>query len=313
MVRIVETTSQSWKNMTHITNSDLVKHVLLALFNVVSRRTSASFSLMVLTDILKTLEKKFVFLEYVKIKKSIYVEGSDDIIDVLFDMDDVGHDEIAKAIESFIRIASMNMKNEEAGFYFITELKNQIKDRHVSELKKYGVDIDLIQLEQHCLYKQSGRKISLNRPHHEKFKPEEEKHSKYVGLMKYSWDKVAFWEYDNNICTIYNKKGNVLDKLPLDKIVKDYMMEMTGFDEVPLDTNKLVEISEKEYEFIQMLYSKDMDAETAMHLMHISREELSLIIRKLLVYEVLQYVSYDEVMLTKIGITVLAGKQKKRS
>ena len=84
---------------------------------------------------------------------------------------------------------------------------------------------------------------------------------------------------------------------------------MTGFDELPLNSDKIVELNEKEYEFIQLLYSKDLDAEEAMQLLDITRGELSIIIRKLLVYEILQYISYDVVMLTESGVKVLVNKK----
>ena len=85
-------------------------------------------------------------------------------------------------------------------------------------------------------------------------------------------------------------------------------MKLTGFEKLPSNTDRYAEINDKEYEFLQMLYSRDMDAETATRLLHISREEMNTIIRKLLVYEVLQYVSYDEIELTETGITILTQK-----
>ena len=46
-----------------------------------------------------------------------------------------------------------------------------------------------------------------------------------------------------------------------------------------------------------------------MHLLRISREELSTIVRKLLVYEILQYISYDMVMLTENSVDTLVDKK----
>ena len=52
-------------------------------------------------------------------------------------------------------------------------------------------------------------------------------HGIYVSLLAYNRNNIGFWKYKNNICTIFDKKGNVLDKLPLDKIIKDYMIKIT--------------------------------------------------------------------------------------
>ncbi len=295
--------------MSGFSNSELLKHVFSTLYNIVSRRTSSSYSAMILTDIINTLEDKFIFLRYIKVKESIYTDDKDDIIEIFLDIDSINQQEIAKAIESIIRVTGMNIKNGKAGLYLINELKSQLDYRYISQIKKHGIDLDLIQLEQHYYYKQKKSKKPFKNPSQENKSKNMDK--KYISLLNYTWDNVAFWEYNDNICTIYNKKGEVLDKLPLDKIIKDYMMEMTGFDQVPENSKKLVELNEKEYDFLQMLFSRDMDTETARHLLHVSRKELGIIIRKLLVYEVLQYVSYDEIELTDNAITLLTDKQKR--
>lgn len=186
---------------------------------------------------------------------------------------------LGKAIESIIRIACLNMKDKNAGLYLISELKEKIKQKYISALKSRGVDIDLIQIEQHFLYKQRKIKISLQESY-KKIKSKDDASSSFASLINFAWEKVAFWEYQDSVCTIYDKKGHILDRLPLDKIVKDYLLEFTGFDEIPLNSDKIVELNEKEYEFIQLLYSKDLDAEEARKLLNLSSGELSIIIRK---------------------------------
>ena len=297
--------------MDNITNSDVIKHVLNGIFKTTSRRTSKDFSIVIIRDIIQTLQEKFDFLKGVKLRAYRYSEEDNNIVNIWFDIDTVDSAEIAKAIESIIRVISMNMKNEKAGLYVITELKKHVEDRYVSWLKKNGVDLDLIQLEQHHLYKQEKKKKLLPRSF-QGFKSNEKDRSSYVSLLNYTWDNVGFWEFKDNICIIYDKKGDVLDRMPLDKIIKDYVMEMTGFDELPLKTDKIVEIDEREYEFLQVLYQRDIDAETAMQLLNISKDELNVIIRKLLVYEVLQYISLNEVMLTENAITLLINKSRKK-
>ena len=296
--------NQDQGNIKDFSNSKLIKHVINGLFTIIKRRTSDSFSVMILTEIINTLEPKFDFLKYIRINKVEYIEDDYNAVTISVDIEDIDSKEIGRAIESIIRVASANMKDKNAGLFIVTELKNQIDDQFIPHLKKIGVDIDLIQIEQHYLYKQGRRKGTVPNSYR-KLQPKDKKKTEYASLLNFTWDKVAFWEYEDNICTIYDKKGKVLDRLPLDKIVKDYIVEMVGFDKLPLNSNKLVELSEKEYEFIKVLFSKDMVAEEAMHLLQISREELSVIIRKLFVFEILQYISYDMVTLTETGIDAL--------
>ena len=306
MVRDVKAKKQAKQNKNQITNSKLYQEVIASLHNIVKRRTSINYSIVVINDIIRTLRERFEFLKNVEVISNQHTEDEDGFIMIDDELDSVDAKEIGRSIESLIRLVSMNMKDKEAGLYFITELKENIKDKYISKLRKLGVDIDLIQREQHFLYKQRKMKVTLPESYQ---KPKREKPSTFASLINFSWDKVAFWEYKDNVCTVYDKKGNVIDKLPLDSIVRDYIIEMTGFDELPLNSEKIVELNEKEYEFVKLLYSKDLDSEEAMHLLKLSREELSIIIRKLLVYEILQYISYDEIMLTDNGIKKLINKQ----
>jgi Mn-dependent DtxR family transcriptional regulator len=55
-----------------------------------------------------------------------------------------------------------------------------------------------------------------------------------------------------------------------------------------------------------------MDAETALHRLKISREELNNIIRKLSQMEMLQYVDFNTVELTDVGIGYLSKKDKNK-
>lgn len=295
--------------ITEYTNSEVLKHILTGLYTIISRRTSRNYSLMILSDILKTLKDKFLFLEFVKIVSYELEEVGEGVVDILLDIDRIDPAEVGRAIESIVRVSSMNMKDKDAGLYIITELKDIINDKYKPDLRRRGVDVDLIQIEQHYSYKQRRRENKVPSGYR-KIKPKIKTQSKFASLANYSWEKVAFWEYEKNICTIYDKKGKILDKVPLDQIIKDYIMEVTGIDKLTENTKKIVELNEKEYEFIQLLYSKDMNAEEARQLLHISERELSIVIRKLLVHEVLQYVEFNTVSLTEIGVNKLIKKQK---
>jgi len=46
---------------TALTNSDLIKNVITALYRTASRRTSSAFAVMIINDILKTLRQKYEY------------------------------------------------------------------------------------------------------------------------------------------------------------------------------------------------------------------------------------------------------------
>ena len=62
-----------------------------------------------------------------------------------------------------------------------------------------------------------------------------------------------------------------------------------------------------------MMYSQDMDAESAAAELHITEEELNKMIHKLAEIEMLQYISYDVVELTETGLSFLSKKDVNKS
>ena len=128
VVKGMKTKSQVKQRKNKISNSDLFKHTINALHITLKRRTSNNYSIMIINDILKTMKDKFDFLKYVKVIKTGHSEDDDEVLNIKDDLDSIDPAEIGKAIESIIRIASMNMKDKNAGLYVITELKEHIKD-----------------------------------------------------------------------------------------------------------------------------------------------------------------------------------------
>lgn len=304
----MNTTADSEQNNTGISNSLLLKYIVNSLYNIIKDKTSENYSIMVIGNIIKTIENKFEFLKYVNVICAGQLENEDGIIHIVGNIDTIDASEVSKAIESIIRITSSSMKDKEARKYFITELKKYIKEPYILELKKHNIDLDKIQSEQD--YDGTEEKSNNSPPnYYYKLKPKDDKLRSFASLLNFAWDKVAFWEYKDNVCIIYDKKGNVLDRLPLDKIIKDYIIEMTGFHEIPLNSHNIVELNDKEYEFINLLYSKNLDAEEAMKLLELDMDQLSDIIRKLLVNEVLKYISYDKLMQSESGIRKLIEKK----
>jgi hypothetical protein len=291
--------------MSEFKNSDVLRGILHALYNVAGRRTSQNFAVTVMGAIAKTLEQKYDFLKYIRIQEG---SSGDSVIDISSDIDSIHPAILGKAIEAIIRVVYMDLKKK-AGFFFITELKKHAGERVISELRNYGVDLDLLQLEQHYLYRRRERKKSSTGD-------KEKKQHDDVGVLGYSWNNVSSWKYDPNskVCVIYGNDGKELDKLNLDVIIRNYIGSLTedGVVESPGDYGEEeIEINEKEFELLKMLYLRDMDAETAIALLHISQKELDSMIRRLLKIEMLHYVSYDEVELTEMGISHLSTKEKK--
>ena len=292
--------------MSKLQNSDLLRNILKAVYITASRRTTPSFAIAVIGAITKTLEQRYNFL-----KNIIFFEegGSEDFIRIDSKINSINSDKIAKAIENIVQIVYMDLR-EKAGFYFIKELMINAGENVISDLKDIGVDLELIQIQQHYLYRRQSKGIK------DKLSKDQGQLDN-VSLLGYSWENVSTWKYDtdNKSCIIYDKNGTELDRLNLDTIVRNYISSISADSSAILsDENreqiKKIDLTKKEFELLNMIQSQDTDFESASTLLHMSQTELNDIIQKLLTLELLNYVSSDEVAITEIGVEYLKGRKK---
>jgi hypothetical protein len=295
--------------MTTVKNSTVVSNILRALYSIASRRTTQSFAATVVGAIVKTLEQNYQFLRYVRVENFEY-GNTGEIISVSSEIDSVNPTEIGKAIEAIIRIVYMDLVGK-TGLFFMKELKQQAGDEIITEMKKYGVDLAILQTEQryihrqHRIRKQQGRESRRSG----------DAHGDDVSLLGYTWRNVGSWKYDpiQKTCVLYNKEGKELDRLNLDTIIESYVTNLTEEYEDPShEYEENVAITDKEIELLKMLYSHDTDAESATVLLHVSKIEFEHMVRRLLQSELLHYVSYNEIELTEEGITFLKETEQEK-
>ena len=295
--------------MVEIRNSILLEAILTAVYNVASRRTSSKFADEAVGSTIKTLEGKYDFLKFVDITKEEINEGGF-AVSVSSDIDTINPMIVGKAIEALIRVVYNDM-NEEAGLYFVNELKENAGKEITSKIIDCEVDLEQLQLEQHYSYRRKERKRAIA----EATRMGKPTHKRPENLIGYTWGKVSHWKHQpgSKYCTLYDKEGNILDRLNLDRIIQNYVERLSGHIDVdPREIEKEIDIYEKEYALLQLLLERDMDAETAMHKLKISREELNNIIRKLSQMEMLQYTDFHTVELTDVGIGYLSKKGLKK-
>ena len=82
-------------------------------------------------------------------------------------------------------------------------------------------------------------------------------------------------------------------------------------EEVPDEIENEFDITEKELELLDLLYTRDMDAESAMVQLHIKQDEFNRLVKRLLQNELLQYTSFNVIELTEVGISYVSNKNKK--
>ena len=186
------------------------------------------------------------------------------------------------------------------------ELKEQAGEQIITELRNYGVDLALLQTEQRYMHRQHRKKKQQVQM---KKIGEAMEHHDDVSLLGYSWKNVGSWKYDplQKTCVLYTKEGRELDRLNLDTIIESYVTNLTEEYEDPSgEYEEEILLTEKEIELLKMLYSRDMDAEIASVVLHVSKIEFEHIVQKLLQSELLHYVSFNEIELTEEGIRFLS-------
>jgi hypothetical protein len=290
--------------MVEIKNSEVLGGILRTLYMVASRRTSQTFAATVIGAIIKTLEQNYDFLRYINIENPEYT-NSEIVINISNEIDTVEPTKIGTAVEAIIRIVYMDLVGK-TGLFFMKELKEQAGEQIITELRNYGVDLALLQTEQRYMHRQHRKKKQQVQM---KKTGEGMEHRDDVSLLGYSWKNVGSWKYDplQKTCVLYSKEGRELDRLNLDTIIESYVTNLTEEYEDPSgEYEEEILLSEKEIELLKMLHSRDMDAEVASVVLHVSKIEFEHIVKKLLQSELLHYVSYNEIELTEEGIRFLS-------
>jgi len=292
---------ESWKN------SVLLESVLKALHTVASRRTSLKTAQETIGASIKTLEKKYNFLKYINMgKKNIPSDGF--ALSISPEIESINKERLGKAIESLIRVVYNDVGNE-AGLYFITELKENTDKNITTMIQDLDVDLNQIQLEQHYAFRRRERKKKIE----EMARTGKLDSKKPENLLGYTWNNISHWRHEPNskYCTLYDKEGRVVDRLNLDHIIRNYVEKLSGYVDVdPQEVERETKIYEKEYELLKLMLERDMDADTAQHRLKVSREELNNMICKLSEMEMLQYVSFDTLEITETGIGYISRKEE---
>jgi hypothetical protein len=282
-------------------NSYVLGEILRSLYHVAGRRTTETFAAKVIGSIIKTLEQNHEFLLFVRIDERGKLID-DEVIAISPEIDNVSPERVGKAIEAIVRIVYMDIIGK-AGLFFIAELKRRAGDDLMNALQEYGVDLASLQIEQHYLYRSRERKKAKLR----------KSRTSDVSLLGYTWKNVKSWKYDpaKKSCVLYNKEGEVLDNLHLDSIIENYVKNLSEeIADIPEELEKKIDVDEKEFELLKMLQSRDMDAETAITLLHITKTQFDTIVKKLLDYEFLQYISYNIIELTELGISYITKREE---
>lgn len=269
---------------------EVIEKFVHSIYVVSSRRTTIKYAEETLRDALNSLKDQFELFKNVKIHKDLPSDFGFQI-DFPNPLSNVQTNDIANALESLIRLIYEDI-SEESGLYFITEIKNHLEKKSVDSILGIGVNLDQIQREQHFKYARRKKKN------------QQKESGKKQNPLGYTWKSVSKWDYnpDSKQVVLYDASGNKLDEISLEKAIRTYVEKISGITELSaLDLKNLLDEHEKSYSFLKLVYSENIDFETAKKMLNLSDKEIYEIIKNLIELKLLKYVSDDEVEITSSG------------
>jgi len=130
--------------MQQFENKDIIGHIIRSVIDVIRRRTSEGYALIVIGNVVKTMSEEYAFLNGVRIKGTQYDEIAD-IVAVDDDVNYIDEKEISAGVKDFIEKVTTSMGSH-AGYFFIKEVKEEIPYYLGVRLKNLGIDFNLMQL-----------------------------------------------------------------------------------------------------------------------------------------------------------------------
>jgi len=129
-----------------LNQTSVVKHVLKALVEVLSRSSTESYAIVMINNVIKEFEDRFEFLKNIRIDGLHFSEGLDAII-VSEEIESIRQSDLGRSIQKIIDRIVKSL-GEDAGKYFIDKLKDQLGKAYVLRIEEMGVNLHMIELRQ---------------------------------------------------------------------------------------------------------------------------------------------------------------------
>jgi len=134
------------EKLKKVKNSDIIKRTLFSLIYVARSKTSKDYAWSIIRGLLTELKAEYDFLKYIHIDEIENLADTMDDITVMSDFNQVEPKKIGKAIQNIVDIFKTRM-GKKAGYFFLREFKDVLGNKYHSIIKKMGVDLRLIDLQ----------------------------------------------------------------------------------------------------------------------------------------------------------------------
>jgi len=123
--------------------SDVIKRLLQSIVDVIGRRSSEDYAIVMVGNTIKKLQEKYGFLRFVQIKNTRYSE-IENIVNIDSSINLTESEEIGKVMQEIVGTIVVAM-GKNAGFFFIKEVKNKIGPNYEMTIRSMGVDLNFMQ------------------------------------------------------------------------------------------------------------------------------------------------------------------------
>ena len=131
--------------MPEVDKSEIMRRVLQTLIDMSGRKTTKGLAVIKMSTLITKLQDKYDFLKNVEIKDTRFVEFEDPV-SVMSGINKAKSDDVGRAIHDIIKDMNDSL-GDDAGHFFIKELRRNIGDDYSTVMEDMGVDLGLMQLE----------------------------------------------------------------------------------------------------------------------------------------------------------------------
>ncbi|MFO7677919.1 MAG: hypothetical protein R6V50_06030 [Thermoplasmatota archaeon] len=123
---------------------DIVNNLLTSIVQVIGRRSSEDYGLVMLENVIKKLQQSYDFLNYIEVNSNQFNEMKKTIIvDPL--INNVPVEDLRKSLQEILKQIVVLMGNN-AGFFFIKEINQTLGYKYRVPIRQFGIDLDYLQI-----------------------------------------------------------------------------------------------------------------------------------------------------------------------
>ena len=128
----------------------VIKHIIIALIDVLSRSSNPSSSIMVVNDVIKKFQERFEFLNKIKIDSEQFSKGNDGVV-VSPDIEAVNSSELGRGIQKVVEDLITSL-GEDAGENFVEIFKKRLGKAYVLRIEEMGVNLHMMELKRNLTW-----------------------------------------------------------------------------------------------------------------------------------------------------------------